>query len=226
MIAADRRAGGAAGARRVPHGRTPSGPAIRIVTGRWTGAPRWASVVLAVLLAGCAGLAPLRDPSGSRPAGGASSVTAGPARARELAAGEAIPDFRAPALGGGQVVWSGRPGRPTVLVVWASWCPHCRQELPLYARVATEFPSVALVSVTTSIGRQGGPTPQEMVELARLTSPVAVDDDANTLARALGVSRYPTVFWVGSDGRVRATTWGELGETLIREGFQTLARSS
>lgn len=192
--------------------------------------PRWPAAlgvgVAVLLLTGCAGLAPVRGPAGGRSAGGASSVTAGPARSRELAAGEAVPDFSAPALGGGQVVWAGRPGRPTVLVVWASWCPHCRKELPLYARVAARFPSVALMSVTTSIGRQGGPTPEEMVEAAQLPSPVAMDDADNTLAHALGVSRYPTVYWVGPDGRVRATTLGELGEALIREGFETLAGAS
>jgi hypothetical protein len=34
------------------------------------------------------------------------------------------------------------------------------------------------------------------------------------------------VYWVGPDGRVRATTLGELGEALIREGFETLAQAS
>jgi thiol-disulfide isomerase/thioredoxin len=108
-------------------------------------------------------------------------------------------------------------------VVWASWCPHCQRLLPPLARVAREFPAVRVVTVTTSIGRHGGPSPEEYLERQGLSFPVALDDADNTLARALGVLRYPTVYWVGRDGRVRGVTEGEAGEVALRDAFALLA---
>jgi hypothetical protein len=76
--------------------------------------------------------------------------------------------------------------------------------------------------VTTSIGRYGGPTPREFVEQHGLSFPVALDDVDNTLARALGVLRYPTVYWVGRDGRVRGVSEGEASDAALRHAFELL----
>ena len=129
----------------------------------------------------------------------------------------------APGVRGGLVRWRERQDSPTVLVVWAAWCPHCQRLLPPLARVAREFPAVRVVTVTTSIGRHGGPSPEEYLERHGLSFPVALDDADNTLARALGVLRYPTVYWVGRDGRVRGVTEGEAGEVALRDAFALLA---
>ena len=146
----------------------------------------------------------------------------GPRRVAPLAAGDPVPAFVTPRLGGGVVRWRDRDGSPTVLVVWASWCPHCQRLLPPLIRVARDFPAVQVLTVTTSIGRYAGPSPQEFVEQHGLAAPVALDDSANTLARALGVVRYPTVYWVGRDGAVRAVSEGEATDVALRHAFQQL----
>ena len=138
---------------------------------------------------------------------------------------EAVPDFVAPGVRGGLVRWREREGAPTVLVVWAAWCPHCQRLLPPLARVAREFPAIRVVTVTTSIGRYDGPTPEEYLEQHGLSFPAALDDADNTLARALGVFRYPTVYWVGRDGRVRGVSEGEASEAALRNAFSQLSGS-
>lgn len=149
--------------------------------------------------------------------------TAGPRRSETLAVGEPVPDFVAPRLGGGVVRWRDRDGAPSVLVVWASWCPHCERLLPLLGRVAPDYPAVRVLSVSTSIGRRGGPSPSEFVGRHRIAFPVALDDADNTLARALGVVRYPTVYWVGRDGLVQGVSEGEAAEAALRSVFAWLA---
>jgi peroxiredoxin len=149
----------------------------------------------------------------------------GPGRATVLAVGERVPDFVAPDIRGGLVRWRDRAGSPTVLVVWAAWCPHCRRLLPPLVRVAPEFPGVQVLTVTTSIGRRPGPTPGDVIERDGLSFPVALDDADNTLARALGVFRYPTLYWVGRDGAVRGVSEGEAGEVALRQAFAALARA-
>jgi peroxiredoxin len=157
-----------------------------------------------------------------RPAARGDVRPGGPGRSEPLSVSEAVPDFAAPGVRGDPVRWREREGSPTVLVVWAAWCPHCQRLLPPLARVAREFPAVRVVTITTSIGRHAGPSPEEYLERHGLSFPVALDDADNTLARALGVFRYPTVYWVGRDGRVRGVSQGEASEAALRSAFSRL----
>ena len=180
-------------------------------------------LAILVVVAVIAAVTSLSGHGEGRPAP-AGTVRAGAARTTLLQPGEPVPDFSAPGLAGARVTWTeARAGDPAVLVVWASWCPHCQRELPVVARVARGFPGVRVVTVTTAIGAHPGPSPEEFVRSQHLVFPTAVDDAASTLAAALGVRSFPTVFWVGKDGRVTAVTEGERGEAAVRAAFQALA---
>ncbi|GIU99060.1 MAG: hypothetical protein KatS3mg014_0676 [Actinomycetota bacterium] len=151
-----------------------------------------------------------------------SVVAGGPPRDQPLQAGDAVPAFEAPGLDGGRVVWREYLGRPTVLAVWASWCPHCQVELPVLDRVMRDFPEVGFVTVVTAIGLQPGPTPEEYLREEGLDFPVAVDDAAGTLGAALGIRAFPTLYLVGSDGRVVAEMEGEVDEATLRRVIGSL----
>ena len=174
-----------------------------------------ASLLLSGLLGACAAV------EAPRPADRGQVRPGGPRRADPLAVGARIPDFTAPGLDGGVVRWREREGAPTVLVVWASWCPHCQRLLPPLVRVARDYPEVRLLTVTTAIGRYAGPSPTEFVARG-LPFSVALDDADSTLARALGVFRYPTAYWVGRDGTVRGVSEGEATEAALRGAFEAL----
>lgn len=150
----------------------------------------------------------------------------GPHRVALIEAGAVLPDFSAPELSGGVLRWQDRGDAATVLVVWASWCPHCGRLLPALARVGREFPAVQILTVTTAIGSRPGPSPAAFVAANQLTFRTALDDEGRSLAHALGVYRYPTVYWVGRDGRVRAVSEGELSDPDLRQGFQRLLAAS
>jgi thiol-disulfide isomerase/thioredoxin len=128
-----------------------------------------------------------------------------------LAAGEDVPEFEAPALeGGGTIAWRDVEGAPTVLSIWAPWCPHCQAELPRLSAGVDARPGLQLVTVTTAYGAQPGPTPPEYLADEGLSFPVAVDDDAQTLLRGFGVESFPTTYYVASDGTVVTATTGEV----------------
>jgi cytochrome c biogenesis protein CcmG, thiol:disulfide interchange protein DsbE len=147
----------------------------------------------------------------------------GAPRATRLQAGDAIPSFSAPGLSGGTISWQGFAGKPVVLVAWAPWCPHCQAELPVLDRVAREYPTVGLVTVVTDIGLHPGPAPEAFMSDNGLSFPVAVDDESRTIALALGISEFPTIYFVGPDGMVRVSTVGEMPESTLRAQFDALA---
>lgn len=160
-----------------------------------------------------------RAPAGSE---AAAVRVDGPPRDRPLQPGDPVPGFSAPGLFGGTVSWSDYAGRPTVLAVWASWCPHCQVELPVVARVMQDHPEVGFVTVTTAIGAQPGPSPEEYVRQQGLDFPVAVDDVRGTLGAALGIRAFPTLYLVSSDGTVAAELEGEVGEAELEQIISAL----
>ncbi len=146
----------------------------------------------------------------------------GEPRDAPLAPGERVPSFDAPALAGGTVSWSTYEGKPTVLSIWAPWCPHCQVELPVVDRVMQGYPDVGWVTIATSIGRSG-PSPARFMEDRGLDFPVAVDDAETTLAQAFGIQVFPTLYFVNSDGTVARELEGEVDESTLRSIIASLS---
>jgi peroxiredoxin len=182
----------------------------------WIAVGVLAVVVLigATLLGGGSDEGPLTAP--------ADSVTIDRGPGPQLEVGDPVPAFSAPGLDGGTVSWSNDEGRPTVLVVWASWCPHCQAELPILVPAVHAREGVELVSVVTAVGQQPGPTPSEFLADEGLTLTTALDDAAGTLMQGLGVSSFPTVYYVGADGSVVDVTVGETSEAAIEARLDAL----
>ena len=149
---------------------------------------------------------------------------AGPARATSYEIGETIPAFSGPSLwGGDRVAWNGKPGTPTVIAVWAPWCPHCQKELPLMGAVSARYPNVRVLTVVSEMGKAPGPDPAAFLRSNGLSFATAVDDANSTLMKGLGVTGTPTVYYVGSDGRVASVTVGEISPTEMAARFQHIA---
>jgi thiol-disulfide isomerase/thioredoxin/uncharacterized membrane protein YphA (DoxX/SURF4 family) len=148
--------------------------------------------------------------------------TTGSERSGVIPAGGRIPDFSAPALGGGTVSWSAYQGIPTVLIVWAPWCPNCQEELPLLARLVREFPALRLVGIATAV-EGASVTPDEVMRSHGLDFPVAVDSKDERLAAALGVAGFPTVYYVKADGEILQVTCGAAPEALARSLMEAIA---
>ncbi|MCW2681610.1 MAG: thioredoxin [Frankiales bacterium] len=161
---------------------------------------QWAALVgVAVLLAGAfavrgqqspepeaADLAPLRE---------AAALADCPA-----GLGPELPDLVLPCLGGGEDVdlRSAAPGRPTLVNVWATWCPPCVEEVPDLAAFAERAGGrVGLVGVLTQDPQRNG------LEFARqfgMRWPSVVDDQGEVF-RAFRPGPPVTLF-LDAQGRV------------------------
>lgn len=154
------------------------------------------------------------------PATSAAVEIAGPARTTLIQGGQAVPSFSASGLDGSEVGWA--PGAPSLVSIWAPWCPVCQVEVPMIDRVARDFPDLKVISVATAVDARPGPSVSEFVTEGRLTIPVALDDEAGTLARAMGIAGFPTTYLVEADGTVGAVFEGEMGEQKLRLAIRDL----
>lgn len=111
-----------------------------------------------------------------------------PDRIGRAASGEKIhlPDFR---------------GRVVVISFWASWCPPCRQELPVMMKLQRAVPRDKLVVL--SINWQQ-PAAQFRVLRDKLKDYglTLVSDEYGSIGRAYGVTAIPHMVIVGKDGRI------------------------
>jgi thiol-disulfide isomerase/thioredoxin len=181
-------------------------PARRTASSTWIAI----AVVLAVVIVAAVFLSGDPADDGFAPSA-AGTVSIDRASGPMLGSGEAVPGFEAPALdGGAPIAWDDVAGRPTVLSIWAPWCPHCQAELPRLSAAVDARPDVQLVTIATAYGAQPGPTPHEYMSDEGLSFPVAVDDDAQTLLHGFGVESFPTTYYVASDGTVVTSTTGEV----------------
>lgn len=92
---------------------------------------RPAVLLLAVLAATTPACAPARDP-----------VAPAPAATEAHTLLEAAPDLDGQAIGP-----LATDGRATIAVVFASWCTHCRDEIPVLAELAQRQPGLRILGV-------------------------------------------------------------------------------
>ncbi len=92
-------------------------------------------------------------------------------------------------------------GRPTLLVVWATWCPSCTREVPRLKDVEARFAPKGLNLVAVNPGmRDDLGSMRRYAERYGLNYPVYLNPDHSVLAR-FGVRGTPTLLLLDPTGR-------------------------
>jgi peroxiredoxin len=121
--------------------------------------------------------------------------------------GERPAAFTLPTVDGGTTSLADHRGKVVLLYFWATWCPYCRQELPVgVEKVRRERRGQPFVVLPVSIQE-----PKDLVagyvKGAGITPPVLLDGDG-VVARSYRVTATPTTFLIGRDGRQIARASG------------------
>lgn len=155
-----------------------------------------------------------------------------PASARSTADGAAsmidadtslqqAPDFALPTLAGDTLRLSAYRGQVVVLNFWATWCPPCREEIPLLVDLQREWESAGLQVVGVSLDEDGFAAVRPFARAMDVNYPMVVDD--GTVARRYGgVRALPTTFLIGPTGRVHGYAPGLVTEAMLRPRVETL----
>ena len=125
-----------------------------------------------------------------------------------LPVGTQIPDFTAETVRGGAEVSVGDGSggaETTMLVFFATWCPHCNDEAPVISELEEEYENLRMVMV--GIDPQDDPERvREFVERYGIESPAVYQP---SLGPAYRVSGYPTTYVLDGEGEVVAAHSGE-----------------
>ena len=139
----------------------------------------------------------------------------------EVSVGSKAPDFKLDTLEGKTVSLSEITDKPTLLVFWATWCPHCRSELPVVEKVYKDLNPKGVNIIGVSLDENSAKA-RDFVRGNHISFPIAVAGTKSNLLGSYGITGIPTVFVLDKGGVVKARYAGEVSESTIRGEFAKL----
>ncbi len=137
--------------------------------------------------------------------------------------GEAAPNFRLSDADGLSVSATDFLGQPLMLNFWATWCPPCREELPLFQQVAQENPELQVFLINAGEGREEATrylTDNGLVLRTAVNATTETPSDAEDtleVARRYRVRGMPTTFFISAEGVIQSIFVGEIPADLLAE---------
>jgi cytochrome c biogenesis protein CcmG, thiol:disulfide interchange protein DsbE len=134
----------------------------------------------------------------------------------EAAGATLLPALAFDCPGGGSVDLGRAPGQPTVLNLWGSWCPPCREELPLIQEFADA--AAGQVRVMGVISKDGVPQAESFAADAGVTFPNAFDGEGELMTE-LGLNALPYTYFLDADGALVHTEVGPVSSVEELRGL-------
>ncbi|MBN7768327.1 TlpA family protein disulfide reductase [Marinobacter daepoensis] len=122
-------------------------------------------------------------------------------------AGEAIP------------LYSLAQGTPTVVNLWATWCPPCIREMPVLEAAQAEHPNIRFVFANQ---REQPETIQSFIEAQQLSLDNLYLDGQGRIAGAVGSQGLPTTLFYNAEGQLVDTHFGELSKATLARGLEKI----
>jgi peroxiredoxin len=121
--------------------------------------------------------------------------------------GEVAPDFTRTDFANKQFKLSDHRGKLVLLNFWATWCPPCREEMPLFSKWQREHKGKGLQVIGVSMD-DDATSVKEFLAKYPVTYPVVMGDVklAETFGGVLGL---PLSYLIDAQGRVVARYQGE-----------------
>ena len=123
--------------------------------------------------------------------------------------GGPAPDFTAKTIDGREITLSKLKGKVVVINFWATWCPPCRAEMPLFNRIYKEYmdKGFEIIAVSTDSSQR---QVKKFIKEFGLQFPIVMDNQ--NLASKYNVSGLPTSFLIDRDGNIIKVRLGEYVE--------------
>jgi len=140
----------------------------------------------------------------------------------ELAEQTSTQSSAAPALGfnlnnldGENVALSDHLGKAVMVNFWATWCPPCRNEMPIIQNFAAAHPD-QLVVLAINAGEES-PEVENFVNSHNLDAINFLMDPTNSIYDLYRLRGLPTSLFIDAEGLLQGVHIGELNEAYLAE---------
>lgn len=110
-------------------------------------------------------------------------------------------------------------GHPLVVNLWASWCPPCRREMPVFEEAQHAHDDITFVFVNQG---ESLAQVQQFLEEEALQLDNVLLDAALDLGEVTGAVAMPTTLYYDATGQLVDTHFGELSRATLQRGLQRL----
>ena len=134
-------------------------------------------------------------------------------------------DFNLKTVDGKAVKFADFRGKVTIVDVWGTWCPPCREEIPHFVDLAKKFADQDFGIVGINCNEQGSPeevkkTVNDFIDEYKISYPCVLND--NTIESKIpDFQGYPTTLFADRGGKVRFAQVGYLPSVRL-EAIVTL----
>ncbi|HEY8489577.1 MAG TPA: TlpA disulfide reductase family protein [Dehalococcoidia bacterium] len=132
----------------------------------------------------------------------------------------AAPDFQLRTLDGGTVRLSDLRGRPVVINFWATWCPPCREEMPLLVDAHQAHQDQGLVILAVNVRESEGQA-RAFAEEFGLDFPVAMDVRGEVADR-YRTYQFPESYFIDREGVIRSKAIGGMSAGDLAQRLTTI----
>ncbi|HWK69502.1 MAG TPA: TlpA disulfide reductase family protein [Burkholderiaceae bacterium] len=126
----------------------------------------------------------------------------------------ALPEMQLATLDEQPVSLKSYEGRPVVVNLWASWCPPCRREMPVFEQAQAAFPDIAIVLVNQGESAQQA---QAFLESEGLTLTDVLLDPSSKVMQTMGSRALPTTLFFDAKGRLVDSHLGEITSASLKD---------
>lgn len=150
--------------------------------------------------------------------------------------GDAAPEFTLVDRSGEPVRLSDFQGTPLVLNIWATWCPPCREELPLFQEAHDTLSETeeAVAFLLLNAG-EGAEKAEAYLDEVGVTLPAALDatreeraafegglDETTDVLRRYRARGMPTTFFIDTSGTIQFVRQGLLSAADLADDLATI----
>jgi peroxiredoxin len=115
--------------------------------------------------------------------------------------GDLAPNFTLKSTTGANFRLSELRGEVVMINFWATWCPPCRQEMPVLEKLYSRYRNLGFQLLGVSIDEKSAKA-KNMAKRLKVNYPILFDS-AKSVSELYDVDAMPTTVMVDRDGRVR-----------------------
>lgn len=112
-------------------------------------------------------------------------------------------------------------GKPVVINFWATECPGCVNEIPLFVELYKKYQAQNLVIIGVAMAYDPEAQVREMVRQKNMNYPIVLDSD-NHIVQAFNIKVTPTSLFISKNGKMMKRKLGEMSHTELEASIQSL----
>ncbi len=131
-----------------------------------------------------------------------------------------LPVISLPTLSGDNIALESSQGKPTVINLWAAWCPPCRREMPVLHEAQMAHPEIRFLYLNQG---ESAVVVRQFLQQQQLPLPHVLLDRQQQIAEIFKQRALPTTLFFDGQGKLTDMRLGELSRATLAQYLNHLS---